>query len=369
MKKVLVTGGPVYAYLDAVKIITNRFRGGMMAELASALSRDCSVTYLTCKTAVQPKQNPHLKIVLHDGFDDYMRRVQAIAPQVDAVVHGAAVANLIPWKPIKGKFPSHDYKVGEPIPILFKISPRIIDTVKKAAPRVHLFGFKLLSGVDYEELIRAAYGVLRSSGATAVFANDMTDLQQKYAVTKERGIHPMKFEDMAGWIQEMINDEYYHTRFVRNPAFATLNQEDLEYFKAMINTYKSRFTRTEDGYIFGTIAVRTSRGFLTTGRGKKELDEWAWVKRVDHEKRIVQVPYPKATLNAPLLDTIFRRIPRAKAILHYHTPYKKAGKKALPTLPYAPPGTVRDSVREIESSFNIENHGCFIIFDKNREVI
>ncbi|TSC83278.1 MAG: hypothetical protein G01um101419_108 [Parcubacteria group bacterium Gr01-1014_19] len=37
MKRVLITGGPVHCYLDAVKIITNRFKGGLMAELAENL--------------------------------------------------------------------------------------------------------------------------------------------------------------------------------------------------------------------------------------------------------------------------------------------------------------------------------------------
>jgi phosphopantothenoylcysteine synthetase/decarboxylase len=31
--KILITGGPVHAYLDPVKIITNKFKGGLMAEL------------------------------------------------------------------------------------------------------------------------------------------------------------------------------------------------------------------------------------------------------------------------------------------------------------------------------------------------
>ena len=31
--RILITGGPVHAKLDAVKIITNTFKGGLMAEL------------------------------------------------------------------------------------------------------------------------------------------------------------------------------------------------------------------------------------------------------------------------------------------------------------------------------------------------
>ena len=35
--KILITGGPVHAKLDAVKIITNTFKGGLMAELGKVL--------------------------------------------------------------------------------------------------------------------------------------------------------------------------------------------------------------------------------------------------------------------------------------------------------------------------------------------
>lgn len=383
MKRILVTGGPVYAYLDAVKIISNRFRGGLMAELASNLrlyttikaqssSRliDTEVIYLTCRSAKHP--HPSVKVVYHDGFEDYMAKVKELAPQVDAVVHGAAVANLIPWDPIQGKFPSHNYKVGEPIPLLFKIAPRVIDEVKKVAPKVHLFGFKLLSGVDHDELIRAAYQVLRGSKATAVFANDAKDLKQKYAVTKERGVHPMKFEDMAQWIHEIIDDEYYRTVYVKKcPAPL---EEDLKRFRETIEKSRHNFFTTEDGYIFGTVAIRMKKGFLTTGRGKKEwlkdgkpnseLDQWTWVRKVDHEKRTVHVPISKATLNAPLLDQIFSRFPEVETIIHFHEI-----NDVYPTLPYAPPGTVRDSQREITGSFNIEGHGCFILVDKNERVV
>lgn len=46
--KILVTGGPVHGYLDPVKIVTNRFRGGLMLALAEQLSEQHEVTYV-CK--------------------------------------------------------------------------------------------------------------------------------------------------------------------------------------------------------------------------------------------------------------------------------------------------------------------------------
>ena len=33
-KTILITGGPVHAHIDAVKIVTNNFKGGRMAQFA-----------------------------------------------------------------------------------------------------------------------------------------------------------------------------------------------------------------------------------------------------------------------------------------------------------------------------------------------
>lgn len=112
MRKILISGGPVPAYLDDVKIITNRFKGGWMASLAEQMSthpyeQEHEVTYLTSADARQPQLHDlnlfgprgdrrNLEVVHHYGFHDYMDKVLHIAPQMDAIILGAAVANLIP---------------------------------------------------------------------------------------------------------------------------------------------------------------------------------------------------------------------------------------------------------------------------------
>ena len=154
--KILITGGPVHAKLDAVKIITNKFKGGLMVDLANKLANQgMEITYLTAKGAAMPEpilcNDGKIKVVYHDGFHDYHQQVLALAPQFDAIVLGGAVANLIPLEPLAGKFPSHNYKPGDVIPINFTVAPRVIDDVKKVAPKAHLFGFKLLSGVPHKE--------------------------------------------------------------------------------------------------------------------------------------------------------------------------------------------------------------------------
>lgn len=363
MKKVLITGGPVHAYLDAVKIITNRFKGGLMCQLAEALlAYDTKIVYLCAPSvgAEVPPASERLEVVHHKGFDDYLRKVTEIAPLADAVILGAAVANLIPAKPYVGKFPSHNYKPGDLIPIDFTIAPRVIDLVKKVAPKTQLFGYKLLAGVAHEELIEAAYGIVLEARATAVFANDAKDLQQKYAVTKERGVHPLRQEDLAPWIWEMLHDMYY-TTVLGGPSKETF--ADVTHASFLVGTLieqnTERFLTTASGLIFGTVAARCGDGFVTTGRGKRELDSVARVLRVDHETRTVSVSDGKASLNAPLLARMFEN-PRVESIVHYHQEAQ-----GLPTYPYAPPGSVRDTDRPNTTSFNIKEHGCMLLFDKD----
>jgi hypothetical protein len=367
MKKFLITGGPVHAHLDSVKIITNSFKGGFLSELATQLSttKNANIIYLCNRSSKIPANNPGLKVIYHNGFDDYMEKVLEIAPKMDAVILGAAVANLIPYKTIDGKFPSHNYKPGDLVPLIFRIAPRIIDEVKKVAPNTHLFGFKLLDNVSHEELIRAAYGVLLESKATAIVANDWRDLTQKYVVTKERAVHPINYDNLLDWMWDAVNDLYYSTEIAKsmqNNSITEINSA-FQDFESFIKNWNG-FIKVPEGFVFGTVAKRCGKGFWTTGRGKVENSSYVFVGYVDHINRIVHSVENKASLNAPLLSHIFSTMLDVDLIAHSH----KCNEK-YPTLPYAPAGTVRDSIRKISGSFNIENHGSFTLLDKDRNPI
>lgn len=388
-KKILITGGPVHAYLDDVKIITNKFKGGLMADLAGkfvamaeelegrritptmATPYDIHVTYLCSKNSTQPwwadflggEESPHITCIHHNGIDDYMEKVLALAPNMDAVVLGAAIANLIPKNKIEGKFPSHNYKEGDTIPIDFTIAPRIIDRVKEVAPNTLLFGYKLLSGVDYNELVRAAYGVLLESKAVTVFANDAMDLMLKYAVTKERGVQPIRNDQVPEWILQRLEEKYYSTSMEKSHHTILPEMADArDALNKILVTQKSSFIHTDEGFVFGSGALsmgdgKDAHGFVTTTRGKNEVEDYAFVSDVDHDKRKVWIATDKkASLNAPLFDYIFKSFPNVKYILHFH--HQRAD---LQTLDYATPGTDKDSIREMPGpSFNIAGHGCIL---------
>jgi len=405
MGKILVTGGPVHAHLDSVKIVTNRFKGGRMLQLAADLARDRmphEVIYLTSKHTPPPEQLRYarLKILQHNGFDDYMGQVLDLAPDMDAVILGAAVCNLIPDTPWKdSKFPSHDYKEGDEIQIKFKIAPRVINMVKNVAKRTTLIGFKLLSNANHEELIRAAYQIVADSKATFVVANDTADLNRKFIVTRERSVisavenatDSASNVVMSDFIAGVLDDKHYHT--IMHVDLSYLRSEQREKatarWKELAEKYKALILKTGyeplTGQVFGCLAVRAGvNGFVVSPRVKNSLENrCVYVHGIDHDKREITTAEYKAALNAPLLHKLFEEFPDTEAILHYHFLHNKRNSSSwlrndvvYPELPYAFPGTVADSIREIDCeiggildtqeyrAFGIKHHGTYLLLRK-----
>lgn len=380
---ILVTGGPVAVNLDAVKIITNKFKGGRMLALANDLSMlGARVIYLSSLPPPADWLNLGVELERHTGFDDYMAKVSMLSTVSDAVVLGAAVANLIPdrrWQELNlkaGKFPSHNYDEGDPVPVLFRIAPRIINRVREAAPRTKLIGFKLLSGVSSEDLIAAAGVTQRESMAHLVVANDATRLDDKFGVTPEGG--SFGIDNLPELIYGIATDEHYQTRLVDNSP-AEKEEARLAYrkMKKLIDLYSDRLLRgtQPDGMIFGCIAEKFERepGFLISGRGKRDLHTRTIVRSVNHDDLIVESSQGlgKASLNAPLIDRIFTRIPDARAVVHCHECLSEGEWEHLP---YYQPGTVRDSQRDFPTEwhnkgqtwmgqirFYIKGHGEFLV--------
>ena len=409
--KILMTAGAVAAKLDAVKYVTNRFKGGRMAQLADEMFEhpdvlsinmcpkgseipdhiDFELVYLCSKDAKVPdtrisKRNP--QIVHFDDFYDYQTKVLEYAADSDIVILGAAVANLLPVcyyqsycrvngmygcedyntiegnrveLPLTDKFPSHNYVERDEILMKWRIAPRVIDQVKAVMkPGGHLFGFKLLSDSSNDELVEAAYETLIGSKATAVFANDASDLRDVTVVTKDHAARSIPRSCLSEEIFHLATDTYYRTEIVPGEVDQTLWM----LLQELADMHKVHFRHEKSGMMFGTIAYNLGeQGFVCTGRGKRELDELAVVTKVTHDYKnwVVHSIGHKASLNAPLLDRLFKHNPNVKAIVHYHDQVE-----GLPTQDYEMPGTVRDAGRYSETSFNIEAHGCILMFEQQK---
>ncbi|HSI21069.1 MAG TPA: phosphopantothenoylcysteine decarboxylase [Verrucomicrobiae bacterium] len=306
MSKILFTAGPIPTRLDSVKYLTNRFRGGLAVATAEKLqSMGHQVTLVAWKYADLKTTLPIIRV---EDVHDYYKTV--LATQADAYVLAAAVANLGPLSPLPGKFPSHNYRVGDVFPIDFTIMPRVVDELKNAYPTATLIAYKLFDGSD-EELVAAAQKTLFESRANLVFANHpQWAKERKIAVTADGAAFGISFDDHVDLMDRLIRAAFYRTE-VRNAALPRLGEEDA----FIIEHYPKH---KQAGMTFGTFAIRTAQGFFTTTRGKKAGEkEVAFVYNVDHAERVVHAN-KKATLNAPLLHALLERNPHIHFLIHSH---------------------------------------------------
>lgn len=184
---------------------------------------------------------------------------------------------------------------------------------------------------------------------------------KKYVLTKEKSIIEINNVDL--FLNNISSDIYYKT-IIKNRTI-TVNKKDLNMFNQYINKFKNILTKNKynDKYYFGCVAVKSENGIITTTRGKQKLDEYTFIENVDHKNHIINVINKKATLNAPLLDYLFKNN-QVKIIVHLHEFDDK-----LIYYDYAFPGTVRDSIRNNITSFNIRHHGVIYMFDKEGRIL
>lgn len=305
MKNIVITVGQIPARLDSVKFVTNRFRGGLALKTAEYLkAQGHNVTVVHWKFN---KVDTDLHTVPVDDVMHYYKTVLSL--KADAYILAAAVANLMPSKPYEGKFPSHNYKVGEKFNIEFTIAPRLIDEIKAHHPRATLIGYKLLDG-RVEDLIAAGKKTLIESKANLVFANDpVWAKDKKLAITADGAVFPLSFDEHLEMIDKVVNEEWFQT--ARHYLTPLVIGND----RWVIDNYPKHKV---DGQTFGCFAIRKGDGFFTTTRGKRSGDSAiSFVAKVDFEKRVVHATR-KATLNAPLLAKIFQDNPHIGYLIHGH---------------------------------------------------
>lgn len=94
-KKVLVTAGPTQEAIDPVRCITNHSTGKMGYALAkAAMLRGADVTLVSGPVNIAPP--PFVKVVPIKSAEDMFQAVTAAAPDKDAIIKAAAVADYTP---------------------------------------------------------------------------------------------------------------------------------------------------------------------------------------------------------------------------------------------------------------------------------
>ena len=332
MKKVVISCGPIPARLDSVKFITNRFKGGLAFLTARHLidRGTYDVTIVKWVHTPLPKSkfggqddiwdSDRVHIVNVQDVFEYYNWYKDNAQNYSGFIMAAAVANLTPSNPWEGKFPSHNYKVGEKFNIEFEIAPRAIDIIKQINPRATLIGYKLFDAQSDAELIDIARHTLKDAKANIIFANTPAEAKsRKIAVMADNAAISCTFDEHIEMITQILDAEYFRT--IVEPLTDEEKQSiGIREALATVRMYDKTF---KNG--FGTCAVPVQEDdkhgleyegyFATTSRGHN--GDAVIIRGVDFENRTVYAT-GKATLNAPTLKAILRRVGTDKIIVHRH---------------------------------------------------
>jgi phosphopantothenoylcysteine decarboxylase/phosphopantothenate--cysteine ligase len=168
-KRVLVTGGPTPVPIDAVRRITNRFRGRLGAEIALELHlRGAEVRLIHGDGAFRPPDYVPYRVAR--TYDEYVQAVteELAAAPTAAGIFSAAVADYRPKQVLPGKTPSGGALASlELVP-----TEKVIGRVRQRYPDLFMVTFKYQEGLSHDELMAIGRDRLqRLTGPGAVVAN------------------------------------------------------------------------------------------------------------------------------------------------------------------------------------------------------
>lgn len=214
MKNIIIDAGPTNERIDAVMKITNMSTGALGSIIADTLMNKFgdeieNLFYISPKLSYKPRtKSDKIKLVQIDSTEDLIIALEKLFREykIDAIVHSAAVGDY------KGKYVIRAEDLIEEIlganlqsltkeeqrakllnifenpttlcndeskissyekNLLVKLdlTPKVISKIKKYSPGTKLIGFKLLEGVNEEELYNVAHNLLIKNNADYIVAN------------------------------------------------------------------------------------------------------------------------------------------------------------------------------------------------------
>nr|XP_061807111.1 coenzyme A biosynthesis bifunctional protein CoaBC-like [Nerophis lumbriciformis] len=148
-RKILVTGGPTPVEIDAVRRLTNRFRGRLGIAVTEELFLRGAEPLLVHGDGAHPAPL-HLPHQVVRTFDEYREAVHNSLADGDylAGIFTAAVADYRPTEVLPGKTPS-----GGRLKIDMVPTQKVIEEVRQRCPSLHMVTFKYQEGVSHDELM------------------------------------------------------------------------------------------------------------------------------------------------------------------------------------------------------------------------
>jgi phosphopantothenoylcysteine synthetase/decarboxylase len=197
-RRILVTAGPTWVPIDAVRHIGNFSSGRTGLEIArAAAARGAGVTLLMGpgRVCLTDDDRAAMRVVDLITFDDMHAAVreQVGSRSYDTMIHTAAVSDFRPVSEERGKLSSG----LEELVIRLRPTPKIVDEVKELDPGILLVKFKLEVDRSPGELEAIARASRERSRAELIVANDLSALAP--------GRHPALIMDETGVLHRVEN--------------------------------------------------------------------------------------------------------------------------------------------------------------------
>jgi phosphopantothenoylcysteine synthetase/decarboxylase len=182
-RTILLTSGPTYAFIDAVRVISNRSSGRLGSTIASTLVQSgAHVIQLSGELSVSARDmysntdtsllEVHRYGTVEQLKDLMQHQIKVHAP--DAVIMAAAVLDYIPEQQEMGKKRSD----ADEWTVRFKRGEKLIEQIRRWDSRTLIVGFKLETNLTLEALTQRAEDLIKRSDAALVVANRLEEIDE-----------------------------------------------------------------------------------------------------------------------------------------------------------------------------------------------
>ena len=175
-KKVLITCGPTWIPIDAMRVISNQSTGTLGQMIAEDFAKAGAKVTLLEGPVTRELKSKTIKILKFVFFDEFAGLIKKeLKKKVDICIHAAAVSDYKLKKPGRKKISSQLRSLKlELIP-----TQKIIHLIKRLNPKLFLVGFKLESKITKAAAKRKSQALFQKSKCDLVVANSLQG--QKYS--------------------------------------------------------------------------------------------------------------------------------------------------------------------------------------------
>ncbi len=183
-KKILITAGPTWVALDAVRVLSNNASGETGIKLAEKLQSSGAQVTLFLGPVAACCSNTDIKVIHFCYFDELRSKLihELKRKKYDTIIHSAAVSDFKPLHEHTGKLSS-----GKDLTVRLTALPKIITDIKRLCGRARLVMFKLEVDVSQKTLIARARKAARAAGAEIVVANSFNPYRA-FILTQDRAL-------------------------------------------------------------------------------------------------------------------------------------------------------------------------------------